>query len=254
MEDNMKTDLQLIEERHPLVHNITNYVAMNMVANSLLAIGASPIMARSPREVEEIAANCDALALNLGTLEVDSAQAMILAGKSAFQHHKPIVFDPVGVGATAFRRNSADIIIKTCHPTVIKGNAAEIMALYTHQIGNTSIDSSVETGKVESIAKQVANNLSCVIVVSGSKDIITDGTQTAYVTEGHSLMARVTAMGCTATGIIGAFLAINPDSFDAALHAMQAMGLAGKRAGVVSRGNGSMMINFLDELSNLQNG
>ena len=250
----MKTDLKLIEERHPLVHNITNYVAMNMVANSLLAIGASPIMARSPKEVEEIAAGCDALALNLGTLEEDSAQAMILAGKSAYHHHKPIVFDPVGVGATAFRRNTADIIIKACHPTVIKGNAAEIMALYTHQIGNASIDSSVDTQQVESIAKLLATNLNCVIVVSGHKDIITDGSQIAYVPDGHPLMARVTAMGCSATGIIGAFLAINPNPFDASLHAMQAMGLVGKRAGGVSRGNGSMMINFLDELSNLQNG
>ena len=250
----MKTDLQLIEKRHPLVHNITNYVAMNLVANSLLAIGASPIMARSPKEVEEIALGCDALALNLGTLEEDSLKAMILAGKTACLHHKPIVFDPVGVGATAFRRKAADLIINQCHPTVIKGNAAEIKALYTHQIGNAFIDSSVETLEVESIAKQLANNLNCVIVVSGPKDIITDGTQTAYVTEGHPLMARVTAMGCTATGIIGAFLAINPNSFDAALHAMQAMGLAGKRAGAISRGNGSMMINFLDELSNLQNG
>ena len=179
---------------------------------------------------------------------------MILAGKSAYHHHKPIVFDPVGVGATAFRRNTADIIIKACHPTVIKGNAAEIMALYTHQIGNASIDSSVDTQQVESIAKLLANNLNCVIVVSGHKDIITDGSQIIYVTDGHPLMARVTAMGCSATGIIGAFLAINPNPIDASLHAMQAMGLAGKKAGVVSRGNGCMMINFLDELSNLQNG
>lgn len=250
----MKTDLKLIEERHPLVHNITNYVAMNMVANSLLAIDASPIMARSPKEVEEIAAGCDALALNLGTLEEDSAKAMILAGKTAYLHHKPVVFDPVGVGATAFRKSTTNLIIKECHPTVIKGNAAEIKALYTHHIGNVSIDSCVETQEVETIAKQLANNLDCVIVVSGPKDIITNGTQTAYVTEGHPLMAKVTAMGCTATGIIGAFLAINPNPFDAALHAMQAMGLAGKRAGAESRGNGSMMINFLDELSNLQNG
>lgn len=250
----MKTDLKLIEESHPLVHNITNYVAMNMVANSLLAIGASPIMARSSKEVEEIAASCDALALNLGTLEEDSAKAMILAGKSAYLHQKSIVFDPVGVGATAFRRNTANDIINQCHPSVIKGNAAEIKALYTHHIGNVSIDSSLETQEVEAIAKLLAKNLNCVIVVSGSKDIITDGSQTAYVTEGHPLMARVTAMGCTATGIIGAFLTINPNPFYAALHAMQAMGLAGQRAGAVSRGNGSMMVNFLDELSNLQNG
>ena len=226
---------------------------MNMVANSLLAIGASPIMARSPKEVEEIAASCDALALNLGTLEEESATAMVSAGKSAYLHHKPIVFDPVGVGATAFRRTNADSIIRECHPAVIKGNANEIKALYTHHIGNVSIDSNLDTQEVESIAKLLANNLNCVIVVSGPKDIITDGKLIAYVTDGHPLMARVTAMGCTATGIIGAFLSVNPNPFDAALHAMQTMGIAGKRAGAYSRGNGSMMINFLDELSNLLN-
>lgn len=250
----MKTDLRLIEERHPLVHNITNYVAMNMVANSLLAIGASAIMARSPKEVEEIAANCDALALNLGTLEEESAQAMILAGKSAYRHQRPIVFDPVGVGATAFRRNTADGIIKECHPSVIKGNATEIKALYNHHIGNVSIDSKMDSQEVEAIAKTLASNLDCVIVVSGQKDIITNGANTTYVWDGHPLMARVTAMGCTATGIIGAFLSVNHNPLEAAIHAMQAMGLAGKRAGALSRGNGSMMINFLDELSNLLNG
>lgn len=118
-------------------------------------------------------------------------------------------------------------IILQCHPSVIKGKW--------------------------SIAKLLAKKLNCVIVISGSKDIITDGSQTTYVTEGHPLMARVTAMGCTVTGIIGAFLANNPNPFDAALHAMQAMGLAGQRAGAISRGNGSMVINFLDELSNLHN-
>ena len=106
---------------------------------------------------------------------------------------------------------------------------------------------------MESIAKLLANNLNCVIVVSGPKDIITDGKLMANVTDGHPLMSRVTAMGCAATGIIGAFLSVNPNPFDAALHAMQTMGIAGKRAGAYSRGNGSMMINFLDELSNLLN-
>lgn len=145
----MKTDLRLIEEKHPLVHNITNYVAMNMVANS---------------------------------------------------------------------------IIKECHPSVIKGNANEIKALYTHHIGNVSIDSLLDTQEVETVAKQLANDLDCVIVVSGSKDIIT------------------------------AFLAVNPIAFDAALHAMQTMGLVGKRAGAMSKENGSMMVNFLNELSNLIDG
>lgn len=136
-------------------------------------------------------------------------------------------------------------------PTVIKGNASEIQALYSHQIGMQGVDSRQETYEVEKQAKKLAQQLSCIIVVTGAIDFITDGERMAYVHEGHSMMSKVTAMGCTATGIVGAFLAVNSDPLEASFHAMKAMGIAGERAASQSRGTGSMMINFLDELSNL---
>lgn len=247
----MKTDLRLIQEQQPLVHNITNYVAMNFVANSLLAIGASPIMARAEEEVEEISSKSNALALNLGVPESTTAHSMILAGEAAMKKRIPIVFDVVGVGATRFRMDIASQIILRCHPTVIKGNASEIQALYSHQIGMQGVDSHQETYEVEKQAKKLAQQLSCIIVVTGAIDFITDGERMAYVHEGHSMMSKVTAMGCTATGIVGAFLAVNSDPLEASFHAMKAMGIAGERAASQSRGTGSMMINFLDELSNL---
>ena len=237
----MKTDLRLIQEQQPLIHNITNYVAMNFVANSLLAIGASPIMARAEEEVEEISSKSNALALNLGVPESTTAHSMILAGEAAMKKRIPIVFDVVGVGATRFRMDIASQIILRCHPTVIKGNASEIQALYSHQIGMQG----------EKQAKKLAQQLSCIIVVTGAIDFITDGERMAYVHEGHPMMSKVTAMGCTATGIVGAFLAVNSDPLEASFHAMKAMGIAGERAVSQSRGNGSMMINFLDELCNL---
>ena len=116
----MKQDLLLIEKKKPLIHNITNYVAMNFVANCLLAIGTSPIMARASEEVEEISANCDALALNLGILEKESFKSMMLAGKAA-KKNIPIVLDVVGVGGTSFRMQAATEIISACHPIVVKG-------------------------------------------------------------------------------------------------------------------------------------
>lgn len=170
----MKTDLRLIQEQQPLVHNITNYVAMNFVANSLLAIGASPIMARAEEEVEEISSKSNALALNLGVPESTTAHSMILVGEAAMKKRIPIVFDVVGVGATRFRMDIASQIILRCHPTVIKGNDSEIQALYSHQIGMQGVDSHQETYEVEKQAKKLAQQLSCIIVVTGAIDFITD--------------------------------------------------------------------------------
>ena len=198
----MNRDLRLIEGQHPLIHNITNYVAMNFVANSLLAIGASPIMARAQEEVEEISSKSNALALNLGILENATAYSMLQAGDAASKSRIPIVLDVVGVGATRFRMDTASKIILQCQPTVIKGNASEILSLYSHQIGMQGVDSLLETSGVEVQAQILARKLACIIVITGATDIITDGEKVAYVHEGHPLMGKVTAMGCAATGII----------------------------------------------------
>lgn len=194
----MKTDLMLIGERHPLIHNITNYVAMNFVANSLLAIGASPIMARAEEEVGEISAKCQALALNLGIVESSTARSMQIAGKAAHENWVPIVFDVVGV--TQFRMKIASDIINSSHPNVIKGNASEIQALYSHQIAMHGVDSSIKPQEIEMKAIKLAQEFSSVIVVTGPTDLVTDGHRVAHIKEGHQLMSKVTTMGCTATG------------------------------------------------------
>ena len=190
----MKTDLMLIGERHPLIHNITNYVAMNFVANSLLAIGASPIMARAEEEVGEISAKCQALALNLGIVESSTARSMQIAGKAAHENGVPIAFDVVGVGVTQFRMKIASDIINSSHPNVIKGNASEIQALYSHQIAMHGVDSSIEPQEIEMKAIKLAQEFSSVIVVTGPTDLVTDGHRVAHIKEGHQLMSKVTAM------------------------------------------------------------
>lgn len=174
----MKTDLMLIGERHPLIHNITNYVAMNFVANSLLAIGASPIMARA-EEVGEISAKCQALALNLGIVESSTARSMQIAGKAAHENGVPIAFDVVGV--TQFRMKIASDIINSSHPNVIKGNASEIQALYSHQIAMNGVDSSIEPQEIEMKAIKLSQEFSSVIVVTGPTDLVTDGHRVAHI-------------------------------------------------------------------------
>ena len=127
--ENLKRDLALVREKSPLVHNITNYVAMNFSANALLAIGASPVMAHAVEEMDDMVGIASALVINIGTLDAEWVRGMLKAGRAAHRMGKPIVLDPVGAGATPYRTETAWQIIRECHPTIIRGNASEIMAL-----------------------------------------------------------------------------------------------------------------------------
>lgn len=245
-------DLNLIKDKSPLIHNITNYVVMNNTANALLAIGASPVMAHSIDEVAEMVGIASALVINIGTLDHKWLEAMLLAGKTASEKCIPIILDPVGAGATSFRTKVSRQIIEECRPSIIRGNASEIMALCS--ITNTQtkgVDSTNSSDAALDSAQYVAKEAKAVVVISGETDYITDGINTILVKNGSPLMPRVTGMGCTATAIIGAFLAINPNLFEAANHAMLIMGIAGEIAASQSSGNGSMQINFLNALCNI---
>lgn len=127
--EHLLRDIDAIRQKAPLVHNITNFVVMNNTANALLALGASPVMAHAPEEVAEMAAMASAVVLNMGTLSECWVEAMLLAGQSALEHNVPIVFDPVGLGATSYRNQTARRIFKQFTPSIIRGNASEIMAL-----------------------------------------------------------------------------------------------------------------------------
>lgn len=242
------TDLTLVREKSPLVHNITNYVVMNNTANALLAIGASPVMAHSVDEVEEMVAIASSLVINIGTLSDDWVKAMLLAGKAANKKGIPVIFDPVGAGATSYRTNTCISIIDKCKPSIIRGNASEIMALVNTQIKTKGVDSTASADSAIDAAKLLAKETGAVVVISGSIDYITDGNQVAQVKNGSAMMTKVTGLGCTATAITGAFAAINNNYFEAATHAMAIMGIAGELAAAKSEGTGTMQINFLDEL------
>lgn len=255
--EHLLRDIDAIRQKAPLVHNITNFVVMNNTANALLALGASPVMAHAPEEVAEMAAMASAVVLNMGTLSECWVEAMLLAGQSALEHNVPIVFDPVGLGATSYRNQTARRIFKQFTPSIIRGNASEIMALAAElldtqqQIKTKGVDSTTASDNAIETAQTLAQQLGTVIAISGAEDFIIDGKTVHSLKNGSPMMARVTGMGCTASAITGAFAGVNSDMLEAAAHAMAVMGIAGELATLQSKGPGSLQVNFLDQLYTL---
>ncbi|SEA40445.1 hydroxyethylthiazole kinase [Desulfuromusa kysingii] len=243
--ESLWSDLQKVRETAPLVHNITNYVVMNSTANALLAVGASPVMAHAQEEVEEMAAIAAALVINIGTLSPDWITAMQLAMKTAVNKGIPVVFDPVGSGATSFRTRTCRELLST-GANIIRGNASEIMSLVDASIQTKGVDSASDVSLAEQAALDLAKHYDNVVVVSGATDLITDGNNKAYIPHGHPMMAKVTGLGCTATAMVGTFSAINRDNFVAAAHAMALMGICGEIAVKKAQGPASLQLHLID--------
>ena len=230
------------------MHNITNYVAMNVTANALLAVGASPVMAHAVEEVEDFAAMASALVINIGTLSPAWIDGMRHAAREARRRGVPIVLDPVGSGATAYRTAAAEMLIAEAPPTVIRGNASEILSLATGQQGTRGVDSIHDTADATPAAKRLAERHQCVVSMSGPVDVIAGADRIIRVRNGHPIMPRVTALGCIASALTGAYLAVNPSPLDAAAHAMILMGVAGEIAAERSSGPASFQTAFIDTL------
>ncbi len=241
-------DVQAIRSSAPLIHNITNFVVMNNTANALLAIGASPAMVHAVEEVEEFVSISSALVINIGTLDKNFVAGMELAMRKAAQLSKPIVFDPVGVGATTFRNQVSSQLLNAAAPSVIRGNASEIMALAGLNAQTKGVDSTQGSEAAIQAAQSLSSHYGCVVVISGATDYIVSQSRQASVANGHALMTKVTGMGCSATALVGAFAAVNDDFFEAATHAMAVMGIAGEIAAEKQAAPGSLQLNFLDAL------
>jgi len=246
-------DLHRVRSQAPLVHNITNYVVMNNTANALLAIGASPVMAHAVEEVAEMAALASALVINIGTLSQEWIKAMGLAMGAARKHGVPIVFDPVGAGATGYRTRTCLDLLEQAAPSVIRGNASEIMALAGDAVQTKGVDSSAAASDAEHAALALAATYACVVCVSGAVDLITDGQRLARVRNGHPMMPKVTGLGCTASAMVGAFCAVNNDPFAATIHAMMTMGICGELAAAQAAGPGTLQVQLIDAFYNLNN-
>lgn len=251
LKEHLKADLISVRIKSPLVHNITNYVVMNNTANALLAIGASPVMAHAAEEITDMVAIASSLVINMGTLSEKWVDSMLAAGKAAREKGIPVVFDPVGVGATPYRNQVAAQILHECKPSVIRGNASEIMSLARENTTTKGVDSTASSEAAINSAQRLANETGAVVVISGPEDFITDGKTVISVKNGSLLMPKVTGMGCTATAVIGAFAAVNPNMLEASASAMTVMGVAGEIAEQKAQGPGTMQLHFLDALYNL---
>jgi hydroxyethylthiazole kinase len=245
--------LREIRKQQPLIHHITNFVVMNSTANVTLAIGASPIMAHAHEEMEAMAGFAGALNLNIGTLTQEWIQSMLLAGKAAGKLGIPIVLDPVGSGATTLRTDAAKRILAEVPVTVIRGNASEVMSLFTSDEGIRirGVDSLETVEAVRDGAHSLARALKKVIAVTGAVDFVTDGEKTIEVHNGHPMFGRVTGTGCGATTAISCFCAVEADPLTAAACALGYYGLAGEEAARVSQGPGSFQVALYDALYNL---
>jgi hydroxyethylthiazole kinase len=241
-------NLQKIRDNKPLIHNITNFVVMNYTANVLLAMGASPVMAHAENEVEDMVAFAGALVLNIGTLTDTWIASMVQAGQKATALHKPIILDPVGAGATPFRTTSARAIIEKTTVSVIRGNASEILSLGSTQSTTKGVDSTSSVQDASLTACHLAKELETILAITGPVDLVTDGSRVVHIANGHALMPFVTGTGCSATAVIGAFAAVDPDYLSAAATALAFFGLAGEMAGSTATGPGSFMIHLLDAL------
>jgi hydroxyethylthiazole kinase len=244
----LKGLLTRIREEKPLVHNITNFVVMNFTANTLLAMGASPVMAHAPNEVEEMVSLARALVINIGTLSDPWIEAMLLAGKKANAKGVPIVFDPVGSGATSLRTGTTRRIVQDLKLAIIRGNASEILSIGSSGTVTKGVDSLHDVDQVAEMARGTARQTGAVVAVTGKVDLITDGTRVIRCRNGHALMGRVTGTGCAATATIAAFAAVTPDAMEAAAAGLSFFGLAGEMAAAKALSPGSFMIALIDAL------
>lgn len=236
-----------LKENAPLVHCMTNLVAANFTANVLLASGASPAMIPAVEEAGEFAGIAGALLINLGTITGADSKAMSAAAAAAMKAGTPWVLDPVAAGVIGFRTGIALELLKF-RPTVIRGNASEIVSLCGREGGGKGVDSAFSSNEALPAAVQLARNTDSVVALSGKIDYLTDGASIVSVEGGHEMMTRVTAVGCALGAIIAAMLPVSPSALIAAAAASALFAEAGERSAKGSTGPGSFAVAFLDNL------
>lgn len=246
-------DLQAVRSQAPLVHNITNFVVMNYSANALLAVGASPVMAHAHDEVQDMAAIAGALVLNIGTLEPAWIRSMQLALAHARERRVPVVLDPVGAGATPYRNRALGELLQTGAPSVVRGNGSEIMSVAGLAAATRGVDSSASSSEAVDAARALARDLKAVVCVSGADDHVLDaGGRWLSLANGDPWMTRVTGVGCSASALVGAFAAVQPDAWRATASAMAVLGVVGELAAERTRaadaGVGRLQLELLDGL------
>lgn len=243
--------LEELKKLNPLVHNITNLVVMNNTANALLALGASPVMAHSPAEIKDILAISRSLVINIGTLSASWIESMYQAASYATSIGCPWVLDPVGAGISTLRNGALKHLL-SLQPTVIRGNASEVLALADFSLATTKgVDSTAPSSSALQAALKLQDSYKSIICISGEIDYIVSSKEIIEIHNGHILMTKVTGLGCTSSALIGAFLGLRKDTLEETIAGVAVLSLAGELAAKTAKGPGSLQMHLLDVLYNL---
>lgn len=255
--------LENVRKKTPLVHAITNYVTVNDCANIALACGGSPIMADDRGEVEEITSICQALVVNIGTLNARTVESMILAGKKANALNHPVVLDPVGAGASALRTDTVHRLLKEVRFSVIRGNMSEMKAVAGSGAATKGVDADLKDAVTDEnlheairFAKELSRATQAVIAITGAIDLVADEKKVYLVRNGHPLMSKITGTGCMLSEVVGCYCGANPDKIlEATAAAVCAMGLCGELAFERMRktegGTGTLRTYLMDAMSSM---
>lgn len=227
-------DLNAVREKKPLIHSITNFVVMNETANAILCIGALPIMAHAVEEVQEMVGIASALALNIGTLTREWIYAMELAGKRANELGIPVILDPVGAGATTFRTESCKRLLKNVKISIVRGNVGEVATLAGIAAEVRGVESIGAAATPVEIAEQFAKIYGCTVAITGVVDVVSDGSRTAQISNGHAMLGKVVGTGCMSNVIVASFAAVGKDTFTAAVGGLTTFGIASEMAAKIS--------------------
>lgn len=237
--------LQKINEKQPLVHCITNYVVANFTANGLLAIGASPIMADALEEVADVTRQSDALLLNLGTLNKRTVESMVEAGKQANQSNIPVVLDPVGAGATAYRTKTTLSLLQQIQCCLIRCNYGELAAISGVEWHSKGVDSGHGHAAIEELALTTAKKYRCLVIATGEEDLLTDGKQLIKIAGGHGKITKITGTGCLLSALCAALLGSTETSLGDLSQLLKDYKKIAERAVAPV---GAMQLNLLNEL------
>ncbi len=259
----MKTILENVRKNVPLVHFITNYVTVNDVANMMLACGGSPIMSDEILDVEDITSICNATVINIGTLNKNTIESMIAAGKKANETGHPVILDPVGAGASRLRTETTFRLLKEVKFSVIRGNISEIKTVYSGSGSTKGVDADVadvvtddNLAETAAFAKELSKTTGAIIAITGAIDVIADAENAYAVRNGVVAMSKITGTGCMLDGVIAGYIAANPDNrINAVVAAIAAEGLCGEIAArkVEAEGSGtsSLRMYLIDAMSTL---
>jgi hydroxyethylthiazole kinase len=247
----MGTALNRIRETRPLIHQITNPVVMRDAANVTLHLGGLPVMAHAREEVAEMASQAAALVLNMGTPDPSRVEAMLIAGHSANEKGIPIVLDPVGAGATAFRTQSTLRLLEELRVTILRGNSGEVATLAGERAVVRGVETVQGTRDAASLVAALSGRWGTVVAITGERDYMSDGQRLWAVDNGHRWLTTITGTGCMATTAIATFSAVEPDALLATAAGLACLGLAAEQAAAEAHGPASFRVALLDRLYHL---